>query len=193
MAADDRTWTAFLARQAAFVRKTVLIDGNYSSPSFPSSPPSSSSASAASTANCSVWSAVQWASLELWKRIPAQDLEDVQAAFVEAFGPDAPVPVAFPPTTTDGLEVMLDVPLPLDAPFPARERLSLEAAAAAAAAAAASKNHSAKLDPAVEVIRFELTQGCGAADVAAFVAADNATWTAYLHTCPGFVRKTTIG
>ncbi len=192
VAADDRTWTAFLARQAAFVRKTVLIDGNYSSPSFPSSPPSSSSASAASTANCSVWSAVQWASLELWKRIPAQDLEDVQAAFVEAFGPDAPVPVAFPPTTTDGLEVMLDVPLPLDAPFPARERLSLEAAAAAAAAAAASKNHSAKLDPAVEVIRFELTQGCGAADVAAFVAADNATWTAYLHTCPGFVRKTTL-
>ena len=178
--ADDVTWSKFLAEQKGFVRKTVLLDSNYTS--------------ANGGNNCSVWSSISWASLELWKAIDPDALAATAKAFAEAFGSDPP-PIEFPApvdesTGYNGLEIKLDVPLALQEPFPAKARLAAESASAAAALASGGDNPK-KWAPAEEIIRFKI-KSCELADIDAFVAADNATWTQYENSCAGFIRKITL-
>jgi uncharacterized protein (TIGR03792 family) len=102
--ADDETWTEYLAQQKGFVRKMVTIDLSYNQ---------------TQDSNCSVWSNVQWASLEMWKAIPEQELAAVGENFTLAFGYN-PELTAFP--GNNGLQIKLDVPLPIDKPDPERAR-----------------------------------------------------------------------
>ena len=252
VAADAATWTNWLARRKGFVRKAVLFE--------PADTTVTAAAAASATAdddggNCTVWSAVQWASLELWSAAgSAEDFGAVAASFDAAFSaltgsapPEAvPYPADYPAGSAKaaggarlgvgvgsggtrvglggvGLPVLVDVPLPIDAPFPVRTRLRAKAevlnlpwspnlvssgataeeeeeeeeeeapltvfgpGAAAAAAVSATPNAAS----AVEVIKIKVAS-CGADDVASFLAADNATWTAFLAQQPGFVRKITL-
>lgn len=155
--ADAETWSRFLVQQKGFVRKRVLVD-------------TSGNTTQRDEGNCTVWSTVQWASLELWKAIPADEQSQVEAAFASAFGSD-PEPTAFPPETTDGLEVLLDVPLPIET---------------------YAQDNAGKRVPARGVLETTINALASCDDADAFVAADNATWTRFLSAQPGFVRKATL-
>ena len=198
--ADASTWTPFLSRQKGFVRKTLLLEP----------------ASDIPAQNCSIWSTVQWASLELWKQgIDSDALADTQSEFEAAFtnvsggyGPLCP-PSSYPEGNGDnGLEILLDVPLPIDEPFPTRARWAarLESLNTSLPVLESSRDYNnngnseqepieqyptGNLASIVELIKTKVAS-CSEADVAAFVTADNATWTAFLNTQPGFVRKVSL-
>jgi hypothetical protein len=185
--------------------------------------------------------------LELWKSIDPDTLARVQAAFEKAYGEPGPIPVPYPPppptppsknsTTVDdndddddnyedsnaGLELLLDVPLPIDEPFPVRARWQATSSSTSssmstssslvsteppvggvakddddedqeAAAAAAAVWSLAQV---VEEVKSTVqpanpSQGCTDSDVQAFVDADNATWSVFLATQHGFIRKLTL-
>ena len=138
VAADNGTWTAFLATLPSFRGKLVLSDP---------------------AANCTAWSVIRWASRSAWKAIPPAALVATQAAFANAFGSEPPLR-PFPTANGDGLDVLLAV----------------------------TKGECDSLG-AIELNRVD---GVRCDGIDAFVAADRATWTAFLEPQPGFVEKLTL-
>jgi hypothetical protein len=141
---------------------------------------------------------IHWASRRLWKAISPSALFEANRAFVEAFGGD-PTTSSIP--SPEGLDLILtvDVYAPDGYSAAGRDMFSgdgghgrgsrsgsgMEALPWVSAAPAQTVGNAPN---ALEINSFAIK----CSELGRFVAADNATWTAFLRTRVGFVSKQTL-
>ena len=108
LAADAKTWTAFLQLTPGFVRKSVtsVAKDDRAEATLGTA---ASSAALQSKGVCEVWDSIEWYSRELWKAIPQAELARVQDAFDAAYGGHAPSATPLP-ASGNGLSILTRVP-----------------------------------------------------------------------------------
>ena len=159
LSVDSQTWTSYLMKKPGFIRKFTLIP-------VPPSLSNSSHGSKETSSECQLMTYIEWESKELWKSIPASDLERVGAEFSKAWTESDPTsnippPVLqpFPVDTLNGLKIRSDLGKGVDVGNVTGQAL--------------------------EFIRFDLP----CIDVERFFAVDTATWTKFLEEQDGFIEK----